>query len=161
MEPPPSPLFPAFLREMHIFRVVGGLSVLLYHRQTVRAAPSPLLSATATAVVLLSSRDRRCGGLVCRRCVTTAEGQAFADKHGLLFMEMSARNAAQVEKAFIGTAERVSKRVIDVHAEAPRNREVLLPCTVFVFSFCVFLHGTGSGVFVGVIYCYGHLKTLA
>lgn len=43
-----------------------------------------------------------------RRCVTTAEGQAFADKHGLLFMEMSARNSAQVERAFIGTAERVS-----------------------------------------------------
>lgn len=37
-----------------------------------------------------------------------AEGQAFADKHGLLFMEMSARNSAQVERAFIGTAERVS-----------------------------------------------------
>lgn len=45
---------------------------------------------------------------LCRRCVTTAEGQAFADKHGLLFMEMSARNSAQVERAFIGTAERVS-----------------------------------------------------
>lgn len=46
-----------------------------------------------------------------RRCVTEAEGQAFATKHGLLFMEMSARNAAQVEQAFIGTAERVSARV--------------------------------------------------
>ena len=42
-----------------------------------------------------------------RRCVTTAEGQAFAKKHGLLFMEMSARNAAEVEQAFIGTAEQV------------------------------------------------------
>ncbi|CAM9559910.1 unnamed protein product [Ascophyllum nodosum] len=42
-----------------------------------------------------------------RRCVTTAEGQAFAKKHGLLFMEMSARNAAEVEQAFIGTAEQI------------------------------------------------------
>lgn len=41
--------------------------------------------------------------------MTEAEGQAFATKHGLLFMEMSARNSAQVEQAFIGTAERVSK----------------------------------------------------
>ncbi|CAB1096220.1 unnamed protein product [Ectocarpus sp. 6 AP-2014] len=53
-----------------------------------------------------------------KRCVTTEEGQAFADKHGLLFMEMSARNAAQVERAFIGTAERIFS---DLEAH-PRNK---------------------------------------
>ncbi|CAM9412259.1 unnamed protein product [Scytosiphon promiscuus] len=52
------------------------------------------------------------------RCVTTAEAQTFAEKHGLLFMEMSARNAAQVEQAFIGTAERIFS---DLEAH-PRNK---------------------------------------
>lgn len=45
--------------------------------------------------------------LLDERVVSLEEGKAFAAKHGLLFMEMSARNAMQVERAFIGTAERI------------------------------------------------------
>lgn len=63
----------------------------------------PLLSFVPSSALLLFL-------FVChrvRRVVSLEEGKAFAAKHGLLFMEMSARNAVQVERAFIGTAERV------------------------------------------------------
>ncbi|CAM9381365.1 unnamed protein product [Discosporangium mesarthrocarpum] len=45
--------------------------------------------------------------LATNRVVSMEEGKAFAYKQGLLFMEMSARNAVDVEKAFIHTAEQI------------------------------------------------------
>jgi Ras-related protein Rab-2A len=57
-----------------------------------------------------------------RRAVSTAEGQAFADQHGLLFLETSAKTAYNVEAAFLRTAEEIHGKIsagdIDVSNEA-------------------------------------------
>jgi len=41
------------------------------------------------------------------RQVTTAEGQSFAEKHGLYFKETSAKTAENVDEAFIKTAQEI------------------------------------------------------
>lgn len=48
-----------------------------------------------------------------RRAVSTEEGEQFAKEHGLVFMETSARTAANVEEAFIGTARRIYDKIND------------------------------------------------
>lgn len=57
-----------------------------------------------------------------RRAVSTAEGQAFADENGLLFLETSAKTAHNVEQAFLKTAEEIHAKIgggeIDVTNEA-------------------------------------------
>ena len=57
-----------------------------------------------------------------RRAVTTEEGQAFADQHGLLFLETSAKTAYNVESAFLKTAEKIHAKIqsgdIDVSNES-------------------------------------------
>ena len=45
--------------------------------------------------------------LEARRDVKREEGEAFAREHGLIFMETSAKTAANVEEAFINTARSV------------------------------------------------------
>lgn len=42
-----------------------------------------------------------------RRQVTKEEGQAFANKHGLIFLETSAKTSANVEDAFVQTARHI------------------------------------------------------
>ncbi len=39
------------------------------------------------------------------------EGEAFAREHGLIFMETSAKTAANVEEAFIGTAKEIYQKI--------------------------------------------------
>ena len=50
------------------------------------------------------------------------EGEAFAREHGLVFMETSAKTAANVEESFINTAreiyDKIQEGVFDVHNEA-------------------------------------------
>jgi Ras-related protein Rab-2A len=46
-----------------------------------------------------------------RRVVSTEEGRAFAEKNGLIFMETSAKSAANVETAFIKTAEQIYENI--------------------------------------------------
>lgn len=57
-----------------------------------------------------------------RRAVSTEEGKAFADEHGLIFMETSAKTAFNVEQAFINTADKIHENiqsgVIDVTNES-------------------------------------------
>ena len=57
-----------------------------------------------------------------RRQVSTSDGQAFASKHGLIFLETSAKTAANVEQAFVKTAakiyENIQTGVYDVENEA-------------------------------------------
>ncbi|KAH0576326.1 Rab2 [Spironucleus salmonicida] len=57
-----------------------------------------------------------------RRKVTTEEGQAFADKHGLLFVEASAKEDKGVTQAFEDTAKKIVSRIdaneIDVDSGA-------------------------------------------
>lgn len=49
------------------------------------------------------------------------EGEAFAHEHGLIFMETSAKTAANVEEAFINTAkeiyEKIQEGVFDINNE--------------------------------------------
>ena len=47
-----------------------------------------------------------------RRMVSTAEGQAFADQHGLFFLETSAKTAYNVEMAFLKTAEEIHSKIL-------------------------------------------------
>ena len=48
-----------------------------------------------------------------KREVKAEEGLAFAQEHGLVFMETSAKTAANVEEAFINTAKEIYKKIQD------------------------------------------------
>lgn len=54
--------------------------------------------------------------------MSTEEGQAFADEHGLIFVETSAKTAQNVEEAFVRTArqiyDNIQRGVFDVTNEA-------------------------------------------
>lgn len=51
--------------------------------------------------------------LEARRDVKREEGEAFAREHGLIFMETSAKTAANVEEAFINTAKEIYQKIQD------------------------------------------------
>jgi len=51
--------------------------------------------------------------LEARRDVRKEEGEAFAREHGLVFMETSAKTAANVEEAFINTAKEIYQKIQD------------------------------------------------
>jgi len=57
-----------------------------------------------------------------RRQVTVEEGEAFAEEHGLIFLETSAKTAANVEEAFVNTARKIYENIqnglSDVNNEA-------------------------------------------
>lgn len=46
-----------------------------------------------------------------RREVKKEEGEAFARENGLVFMETSAKTAANVEEAFIDTAKEIYRKI--------------------------------------------------
>jgi Ras-related protein Rab-2A len=56
-----------------------------------------------------------------RRAVTKEEGAAFAEEHGLLFLETSAKTSANVEEAFIAAAGKICEKIdggLDVSNES-------------------------------------------
>ena len=65
------------------------------------------------------------------------EGEAFAREHGLIFMETSAKTAANVEEAFINTAkeiyEKIQEGVFDINNEVGSRDFLSVLCT------CVYL----------------------
>lgn len=72
-------------------------------------------------VYLISFSVLDSSDLESRREVKKEEGEAFAREHGLVFMETSARTAANVEEAFINTAkeiyEKIQEGVFDINNE--------------------------------------------
>eukprot|EP01118_Nematostelium_gracile_P004645 TRINITY_DN154_c0_g2_i1.p1 TRINITY_DN154_c0_g2~~TRINITY_DN154_c0_g2_i1.p1 ORF type:complete len:223 (-),score=58.33 TRINITY_DN154_c0_g2_i1:154-777(-) len=46
-----------------------------------------------------------------KRAVTYEEGRLFAEDHGLIFMETSAKTAANVDEAFLQTAKKIYEKV--------------------------------------------------
>ncbi|XP_057655020.1 ras-related protein Rab-2A isoform X1 [Diorhabda carinulata] len=78
-----------------------------------------------------------------RREVMKEEGEAFAREHGLVFMETSAKTAANVEEAFINTAkeiyEKIQEGVFDI------NNEVIFSkfCFIFVSIHCTVFQANG------------------
>jgi len=47
-----------------------------------------------------------------RRAVSFKEGEQFAEENGLIFLETSAKTAANVEQAFIKTAEKIYEKIL-------------------------------------------------
>ena len=66
-----------------------------------------------------------------RRDVKREEGEAFAREHGLIFMETSAKTAANVEEAFINTAreiyDKIQEGVFDINNEVCRDENLGSP----------------------------------
>lgn len=89
-----------------------------------------------------------------RREVKKEEGESFAREHGLVFMETSAKTAANVEEAFINTAkeiyEKIQEGVFDI------NNEVI---NAFI-SFCYCYYNLGRLYYVSItnLNCTGNLK---
>jgi len=79
-----------------------------------------------------------------RREVKKEEGEAFAREHGLVFMETSARTAANVEEAFINTAkeiyEKIQEGVFDINNEVRK----LSPSVIHLLTFSFYCRRTAS-----------------
>merc|ERR1712244_81016 len=75
-------------------------------------------SSSNMVIMLIGNKS----DLESRREVKKEEGEAFAREHGLIFMETSAKTAANVEEAFINTAreiyDKIQEGVFDINNEA-------------------------------------------
>lgn len=66
-------------------------------------------SSTNMVIMLIGNKS----DLEARREVKQEEGEAFAREHGLVFLETSAKTAANVEEAFINTAKQIYQKIQD------------------------------------------------
>jgi Ras-related protein Rab-2A len=71
-----------------------------------------------TVIMLIGNK----ADMEARRQVSTAEGEKFAADHGLIFLETSAKTAANVEEAFVRTASKIHdnivKNVYDIRSDS-------------------------------------------
>jgi len=71
-----------------------------------------------TVIMLIGNK----ADMEARRQVTMAEGEKFAADHGLIFLETSAKTAANVEEAFVRTASKIydniNKNMYDVRSDS-------------------------------------------
>jgi hypothetical protein len=76
--------------------------------------------------------------LEARRDVKREEGEAFAREHGLIFMETSAKTAANVEEAFINTAreiyDKIQEGVFDINNEVSRRKKIKKLFSISLFA---------------------------
>jgi Ras-related protein Rab-2A len=61
-----------------------------------------------TVIMLIGNK----ADMEARRQVSTAEGEKFAADHGLIFLETSAKTAANVEEAFVRTAAKIHDNIV-------------------------------------------------
>ncbi|KAJ7349521.1 Ras- protein Rab-2A [Desmophyllum pertusum] len=93
-------------------------------------------SSSNMVIMLIGNKS----DLEARRDVRKEEGEAFAREHGLIFMETSAKTAANVEEAFINTAkeiyQKIQEGVFDINNEVciePIHSETAVRLKYFVF----------------------------
>lgn len=65
-------------------------------------------SQSQMVIMLIGNKN----DLEAKRVVSFEEGKAFAEEHGLIFMETSAKTALNVEQAFIRTAEMIHDKIV-------------------------------------------------
>ena len=61
-----------------------------------------------TVIMLIGNK----ADMEARRQVSTAEGEKFAADHALIFLETSAKTAANVEEAFVRTAAKIHDNIV-------------------------------------------------
>jgi len=54
-----------------------------------------------------------------KRAVSTEQGQALANELGIPFLEVSAKNNINIDKAFYSLAKDIKKRLVDSSRDAP------------------------------------------
>lgn len=55
--------------------------------------------------------------------MTSEQGQAWADKHGMLFMECSAKSGENIEGLFVGLADAITGRIQKGEID-PKNESI-------------------------------------
>jgi Ras-related protein Rab-2A len=66
-------------------------------------------ASSTMAIMLIGNKS----DLHHRREVSTEEGAKFAEEHGLIFLETSAKTAENVDKAFVNTAEKIYQNILN------------------------------------------------
>jgi hypothetical protein len=72
-----------------------------------------------------------------KREVSTEEGERFANEHGLVFLETSAKTAHNVEEAFINTARKIHEKIESGDVDANNEVRCVQPTASVVNLICL------------------------